>query len=394
MDTNRKRITEVMTSKVWQVSVDQTAEATLALMRHKSVSSVLVTEGEMILGIITERDIVRAVHRGAEIKAMNCVDLMQSPVVTVTDDTSCLDAYRLMTGRGIRHLAVTDAAGHILGITSEGDLMRDFGIEYFMNFKDIGSVMSTDVGRLEATATVAEAVALMIGKRQSCVVAVDAAGAPAGVLTERDIVRLCNERTHPEKLTLGETMCSPVRTARPHEALHEAVKSMREARIRRLVVVDDSGAVCGLLTHHDVVRGLEGENVDYLKGIIEKQAQGLREAESAINEKLLLANILRSVTGTALLASDLKHRIAYATPDVARVLGLDAGQIHGQDMRGVLKQAGWQDAAAALDEAALAWGTQQCTIALDSSQAIDLQVSLLLDAEKRAQGYLVLAQRI
>jgi len=394
MDTNSKRITEVMTSKVWQVDVDQTAEATLALMQHKSVSSVLVTEGEMILGIITERDIVRAVHQGAAIKTMNCADLMQSPVVTVTDETSCLDAYRLMTGRGIRHLAVTDKEGHILGITSEGDLMRDFGIEYFMNFKDIGSVMSTDVCRLQATSTVADAVALMIEQRQSCVVAVDAEGVPAGVLTERDIVRLCSERTHPERLTLGETMCSPVKTARPREALHEAVKSMKQAHIRRLIVVDDSGGVCGVLTHHDIVRGLEGENVGYLKEIIDIQTKKLQEAESADNAKLLLTNILHSVTGAALLASDLSHRISYATPDVADVLGLQTEQIHGQDICSVLNQVGWQGATAALDEASLAWGGQHYTMALSSSQAIDFQVSLLLDAENRAQGYLVLAQKI
>lgn len=393
MDTHSKRITEVMTSKVWQVSVDETAEATLALMRHKSVSSVLVTEGETILGIITERDIVRAVHQGAEIKTMNCGDLMQSPVVTVTDEARCIDAYHLMTRRGIRHLAITDAAGHILGITSEGDLMRDFGIEYFMHFKDIGSVMSPHVCRLPATSTVADAVAMMIEQRQSCVVVVDVAGVPAGVLTERDIVRLCSERAHPEKLTLSETMCSPVKTARPDEALHEAVKSMREAHIRRLVVVDDDGAVCGLLTHHDIVRGLDGDNVDYLKEIIETQTKKLQEAERAINEKLLLANILRSATGTALLASDLKHRISYVTPAVAEVLGLRAEQLDGQDIRSVLKQLGWQGAAIAFDETSLALGTTHYSVVLSRGQEVDLQVSLLLDAQNQAQGYLVLARK-
>lgn len=393
MDTNFKRITEVMTSKVWQVSADQTAEATLALMRHKSVSSVLVTEGETILGIITERDIVRAVHQGAEIKAMHCIDLMQSPVITVTAETRCLDAYRLMSGRGIRHLAITDAAGHILGITSEGDLMRDFGIEYFMNFKDIGSAMSPHVCRLQAAATVAEAVALMIEQRQSCVVVVDAQGAPAGVLTERDIVRLCNERTHPERLTLAETMCSPVKTARPQEALHDAVKTMREAHIRRLIVVDDSGAVCGLLTHHDIVRGLDGENASQVKEILDTQTKRLQEAGGAINEKLLLTNLLRLANRTALLAAGLDHRIAYGTSAVADVLGLPAGQIDGQDIRKVLTQLGWQGAAATLSEASLSGRTQRCTVSLKGGQEVDLQVSRLLDGQNHPQGYLVLAQK-
>lgn len=388
MDTNSKLISAVMSSTVWQVGPEETVEATLALMQHRAVSSVLVTEGELILGIITERDIVRAVHHGGDVKQRSCAELMQSPVITVTDRTLCIDAYHRMVGSGIRHLAVTDDAGRIVGVASEGDLMRDFGIEYFMTFKDIGGVMSTRIGRLPPTATVGDAAAQMLAERQSCVVVVDAAGAPIGVLTERDVVRLCNQRSAPERLTLAETMCTPVRTVRPGGLLHEAVKSMAEARIRRLVVVDDRGAVCGLLTHHDIVLGLEGGYVGYLREIVEKQAHELKQAALAIDEKLLLTNILRSATGTALLAADLSYRISYATPAVADVLGLRVADIGGQDLRGILRLLGWREVDGELAEAALAAGALQRTVA-----GIDLQASLLLDAQDKVQGYLVLAQR-
>ncbi|MBI2309017.1 MAG: CBS domain-containing protein [Rhodocyclales bacterium] len=392
MDTNSKLISAVMTSKVWQVGADDTAEATLALMQHRKVSSVLVTDGDRILGIITEHDIVRALHEGGNIKQRTCADLMQAPVITVTDTTLCIDAYHLMVGRGIRHLAVTDAAGHIVGVASEGDLMRDFGIEYFMTFKDIGSVMSRRICRLPPNATVADAVAQMLAERQSCVVVVDAQGGPAGMLTERDIVRLCNQQENPERLTLAETMCAPVRTVRPHGLLHEAVGLMAAAHIRRLVAVDDGGAVCGLLTHHDIVLGLEGGYVSYLKEIVEKQAHELKQAALIIDEKLLLTNILRSATGTALLAADLSYRISYATPAVADVLGVRTEDIGGQDLRGILKLLGWAAVDGALSEAALADGATQHTVATPDG-GIDLQASLLLDAQDKVQGYLVLAQR-
>ena len=83
---------------------------------------------------------------------------------------------------------------------------------------------------------------------------------------------------------------------------------MEETHIRRLVVVDDDGVACGLLTHHEIARGLEGDYVTYLREIVELQARDLQHAAQAIDEKLLLANILRSVTGTAVLASDLEYR--------------------------------------------------------------------------------------
>jgi len=392
MDTNRKRISAVMTRTVCQAGTDLAAADMLALMQSKSVSSVLVVEDEMILGIITERDIVRTLHHKGNLKALSCVDLMQSPVITVGEATLCLEAFHLMAGRGIRHLAVTDEAGHVLGIASEGDLMRDFGIEYYMNFKDVGHVMSREVCRLPATATVADAVAAMIGKHQSCVLIVDAKGAPVGVLTERDIVALCHKHAHPENLALSEVMHAPVKTVKAGELLHEAVKSMASAHIRRLVVVDDEGVVSGLLTHHEIVRGLESDYVSYLKDIVETQARNLHEAARAIDEKLLLANILRSATATAVIASDLDYNVSFATPAVADVLGQRAEEIIGKDIRATLKRIGWHDADVFLGSEVLAEGAQHYAVAIGGG-TMDLRVSLLLDAEDRTQGYLVLAQK-
>src|SRR6185369_4266808 len=115
----------------------------------------------------------------------------------------------------------TDEAGHVLGIASEGDLMRNFGNEYYMTFKSVGGVMSIDFCKLPPTATVADALAQMIEAHQSCVVVADAKGHPVGVLTERDIVRLCKEHADPQQLTLSEAMHAPVRTVGPDARLHE-----------------------------------------------------------------------------------------------------------------------------------------------------------------------------
>ena len=391
MSIRRKVISAVMTRDVCRVGVDQTARGVLELMQRKSVSSVLVIEDELILGIITERDFVRALHGNGDLDALGCVDLMQSPVMSVEGTTSCLDAYHMMAGRGVRHLAVTDADGHVLGIASEGDVMRNFGIEYYMKFKEVGGVMSTDFCKLPLSAAVSDALAQMMARHQSCVVVVDGQGHPVGMLTERDIVRLCNQQAHPELLPLKEAMRAPVITVKPRKRLHAAVKSMEEAHVRRLVVVDHDDVACGLLTHHEIARGLEGDYTSYLKEIVELQARHLQQAALAVDEKLLLANILRSVTGTAVLASDLDYRISYATPSVTEVLGLQTEDIGGTDIRATLRKVGWHSAESFLDEEAVAKGARHCKVATGAGN-VDFQVSVLLDAEHHAQGYLVLAQ--
>ncbi len=392
MNIGRKLVSAVMTCKVCQVGTGQTALEALALMQSHSVSSVLVIENELILGIITERDIVHTLHAKAEFKALRCIDLMHSPVITVGAETSCIDAYHLMTGRGIRHLAVTDGAGHVLGIASEGDMMRNFGVEYYTNFKDVGSVMSTEFCRLPPSAEVADALKQMVEQHQSCVVVVGALGHAVGILTERDIVRLCNQDPHPEQLTLYEAMHTPVITVRPRKPLPAAVKTMEHAHIRRLVVTDDGGVACGLLTHHEVARGLEGDYVTYLKEMVDLQARTLAQAAQAIDEELLLANILRSMTGTAVLASDLDYRVSYATPSVAQVLGLRMENVGGADIRDILKGIGWKGATASLTQEAVARGPRHHVVATGGEKT-DFQVSVLLDDQHDPKGYLVLAQK-
>lgn len=392
MDNQKKPISEIMTRTLCQVRPDQTVIDVLARMRSKSVSSVLVVDGVAIRGIITERDIVRAVHTSANLKALNCDELMQSPVLSVGPETPCLDAYHRMTDRGVRHLAVTDKTGKVLGLASEGDLMRDFGIEYFMNFKDVGSVMRTDVCMIGQTAIVADAVKLMIDKHQSCVLIVDAQKRPIGVITERDVVRLYGDHSHSERLVLADVMHSPVKTVKANNLLHEAVKSMAAAHIRRLVVVDDAGVVEGLLTHHEIVRGLEGDYADYFKAITDMQKRGQMQAGALIDEKLILATVLRSRTGTAVLAADLDYRICYATPTVAGILHMDAAEIMGLDLREAMKLAGWPDAHAVIVEAALSDGAQSFE-AMIGGVKIAMRVLLMRDANDKACGFLVLAQR-
>jgi CBS domain-containing protein len=393
MNISRKLISAVMTRDVFQLGVDCSALDALTLMRERKVSSVLVTEEQMILGIITERDIVRALHAGRDVHALGVVDLMQSPVVTVQTETRCLDAYHLMTSRGIRHLVITDERGRVQGVASEGDVMRNFGVEYYMNFKDVGSVMTREFCRLAATATVADAIAEMVEKRQSCVVVVDSLGRPGGVLTERDVVRLCMTRANPATMPLRKAMHSPVITVNPRRRLHTAVKAMEAAHIRRLIVVDAQGVACGLLTHHEVARGLEGDYASYLKEIVSMQARNLEQATQAIDEKLLLANVLRSVTGTSVLACDLEYRITYATPSIEEVLGLPLDDLGGSDLRAMLKRVGWHGAPAALGEDSVANGAR--TYAVDALPGrTEFQVSVLLDPQRQAVGYLVLARRL
>ena len=108
----------------------ETIRATLSVkraadtMRRDGIAALVVTSGDEIVGIVSERDIVHALSRdGDKVLSMTVRDILSRTIVTVTPDDSVKLAMRLMTDRRVRHLPVMDE-GRLAGIVSMGDVVR------------------------------------------------------------------------------------------------------------------------------------------------------------------------------------------------------------------------------------------------------------------------------
>jgi len=96
----------------------------IRMMADRRVGALLVMRGTELVGIVSERDYARKVVLLGRSSAETPVwQIMSSPVITVSLDTSAQDCMRLMTERRIRHLPVLDA-GRVVGMISIGDLVR------------------------------------------------------------------------------------------------------------------------------------------------------------------------------------------------------------------------------------------------------------------------------
>ena len=107
-------------------SVDPEApvlEAIRAMAAHH-VGALLVMQGESLKGIVSERDYARKVILLGRSSADTPVrDIMTSPVITVSPDTTVQTCMQLMTDRRVRHLPVLEAS-RIVGMVSIGDLVK------------------------------------------------------------------------------------------------------------------------------------------------------------------------------------------------------------------------------------------------------------------------------
>jgi CBS domain-containing protein len=95
-------------------------------LAEKRIGAVLVRDGGGdVLGIISERDIVRCIAtHGAEAVTMPAAQLMTRALHTVTPRTKLTEALSLMTDRRVRHLPVIEDDGSLAGMVSIGDLVK------------------------------------------------------------------------------------------------------------------------------------------------------------------------------------------------------------------------------------------------------------------------------
>ncbi len=109
---------------VVSVSADTTVAEAVRLLAARRIGAVPVFDGDAVLGIFSERDVIHSLEReGAAALDRRVSEVMTSPAITVRPDESILGALALMTQRRIRHLPVIEG-GKCVGLVSIGDLVK------------------------------------------------------------------------------------------------------------------------------------------------------------------------------------------------------------------------------------------------------------------------------
>ena len=119
------KISEVMTHDVATVRPDQTAQEAAAFMLNADAGSIPVTEGDRLIGMITDRDIaVRGVAKGHGPETP-VREIMTSGIVCARIGDNVEDVANRMSEAQVRRLPVIDESEKLVGIVSLGDLSRE-----------------------------------------------------------------------------------------------------------------------------------------------------------------------------------------------------------------------------------------------------------------------------
>jgi CBS domain-containing protein len=110
---------------VFTIDSSATVKTAAQLMRARGIAALVVKSGDVIGGLISEREVVHAIaQHGDRALSMAVLDAMTRSAITVSPGDSLRRAMILMTSHRVRHLIVI-ADGHLAGIVSIGDVVKN-----------------------------------------------------------------------------------------------------------------------------------------------------------------------------------------------------------------------------------------------------------------------------
>ncbi|NJL49269.1 MAG: CBS domain-containing protein, partial [Leptolyngbyaceae cyanobacterium SM2_5_2] len=264
---------------------------------QSQASCALIVADNQLLGIFTERDLVRLIAEGTDIEAVTIAEAMTQPIITLkrSEVDSLFTVLATLKQHRIRHLPIVDEAGTLLGLVTLASIRRGLQPFNFLKLRRVGEVMSRTVIQATATATLLDLARQMTQHRVSCIVITEAKQqgslrllVPIGIVTERDIVQF-----QTLGLSLGQTlaqavMSTPLFLLCPQDTLWTAHQEMQRRHTRRLVVANEAGGLAGIVTQTSLLQIFDPmemlADIEQLQQLGEAQTVELGRANQQLQE--------------------------------------------------------------------------------------------------------------
>ncbi|WP_199315473.1 PAS domain S-box protein [Aerosakkonema funiforme] len=313
-------------------------------------SCVLVVENEQIIGILTERDVVRSIAQQQPLDRAVC-EVMAHPVITLreSDFKNLFLAINLLQQYKIRHLPIVDDRNRPVGLITHESLQQTSRPIDLLRLRQVAEVMTEKVISASADSSLLTIAQTMAEHRISCVIIVESISnatetllIPIGIITERDLVQFQALGLNSETCKAKTVMSTPVFTVKPDDSLWRVQQIVEQHFIHRLAVTGKRGELLGIVTQSSLlqilhplelynlaevlgvkVAQLEAEKITLLKNRTVELEQQVEARTAALNAKIqqekLIAHLAAQIRSSLSLQTILETTVA----QIRQVLGCD-----------------------------------------------------------------------
>lgn len=230
------------------VRPDVSFKTVVEFMAEKGFATLVVMEdqGTKPLGIFTEREILRHVVAGGKSMDQRVSQAFIEPYVSVTPDTTIINAARLMISTKSRVLVFADG-DKLVGTITASDMLKAFGET--PETPSLEKVTSKKVYHCTYDTSIFDAAKLLDEKKIGSIVV--ERDSEFGIFTQRDLVRTFAMGVDVER-DVGPYSSFPLITARKGILANGAARMMAAKKIKRLGLTD-GGSLAGIVTARDIV---------------------------------------------------------------------------------------------------------------------------------------------
>jgi predicted transcriptional regulator len=288
------RVRDVMTDNVVCAVPYETVLSAIKRMSENRVSCVVVVDDGTVVGILTERDVLRGVAtESRDATRSKVAEKMSSPVVSITADTPVLEASDIIRSQGIKRLIVGDGK-QLIGLVTQTDITR--GLTSLWSSRNAVDIMSRNVVTVNVSATVAQAARVMSSRNISCVVVMHRDEA-VGIMTEKDVLKrvVALHRDH-GTTAVAEVMSRPLVTSPPDHSILCMSRTMDRMRIHRLVVTENK-QVCGIVSQTDILDALRRELEEAREAQLRHRSEASQLTDSTARNLSLIESLVREACG-------------------------------------------------------------------------------------------------
>ncbi len=226
-------------------------------------SCVLVVEKSELVGVFTERDVVRLAAENLELAGVIIGDVMKRSTFTLkeSDLQDISTVLNLFRQHRIHHVPILDGNSQILGIVTPETISQALQPTNILKMRIVLEVMTTQFIHAKRTAPVLNLAQLMAAHEANYVVITESNPSgdllPVGIVTARDLVKfqtLGLDWLHTQAETV---MTSVLFCLRPDDSLLVAAQQMQQRRLQQLIVSGSRGELIGIVTPTDLLEALD-----------------------------------------------------------------------------------------------------------------------------------------
>ncbi|AFY36829.1 diguanylate cyclase/phosphodiesterase with PAS/PAC and GAF sensor(s) [[Leptolyngbya] sp. PCC 7376] len=297
-------------------------------------SCVIVAENNQLLGILTERDVVRLTTQQIVLDNLRVSDVMSGEVITLREsefvDIFC--ALNVFQQNRIRHLPVLDDEGNLTGLLTHESLQHILRPIDLLRLQLVKEIMATNVIYANAHVDMLDVATLMAERRISSVVIVrqqldqdqQPLQIPIGIITERDIVQFKALGISLHACQVNAVMSSPVFSVQPEDSLWDVQQLMEERFIGRVAVTGSQGELLGIVTKTSVLQAFNSLELYKLAEILDAKVLRLEaeKIELLENRALELEHLVEQRTLALRTQAEHSHLLASVASQIRLSLEL------------------------------------------------------------------------